>query len=61
MSANFCIVNLKKKIKQLEADKAALLAACKRLLGCPALNLDDLETEDREAIRQAQRAMEGES
>lgn len=35
-------------------DTKRLEAAIRRLLGCPALNLDDLEEEDRAAIREAQ-------
>lgn len=35
-----------------------LAAAIKRLLNCPALNMDDLETEDVAAIEQARYAIE---
>lgn len=33
--------------------RAKLEAAIRRLLGCPALNLDDLEDEDRAAIEES--------
>lgn len=33
--------------------RAKLEAAIRRLLGCPALNLDDLEDEDRAAIQES--------
>jgi len=38
--------------------RAKLEAAIRRLLGCPALNLDDLEDEDRAAIHEARSLLE---
>jgi hypothetical protein len=42
---------------ELIAAAPELLAALKRLIDCPATNLDDLEPEDCEAILQAERAI----
>jgi hypothetical protein len=41
----------------LMAAAPALKAALERLLGTPALNMDDLEEEDRDAYRQAEEAL----
>jgi len=40
-------------------DPMRLRAAIRRLLGCPALNLDDLEDEDRAAVREATSLLAG--